>query len=305
MTISLTLVFLTGCQADDLSVPTLIATPHSSVTLALLGDVMLGRSVHPSAETFAALEPYLQSADLTLANLESPLTSAAVQTGSPYALCAPPENVQYLVRAGFDLLSLANNHHLDCGPTGLKETQSTLKAAGLGFIGPGPEPVYREINGIPLAFLGFDATGEFQLAAAVQAVQAVRQSGALVIVSMHWGVEYQSGASAGQKEIALALAGAGAALIVGQHPHVLQPAAWINAHKTLTLYSLGNALFDQYGLDSTRQSALALVTLDAGGVTGLQVIPFVLKVSESRLIAADAASARTILKNFESVLGGE
>jgi len=278
--------------------PALISPPASSVTLALLGDVMLGRDVHPDAETFAYLEPFLTSADLALANLESPLTTSPVQTESPYALCAPPENVKYLVDAGFDLLALANNHHLDCGPAGLIETQSTLTDAGLGFIGPDPEPVYRSIKGIRLAFLAFDAISEFDLEAAVQAVQSARESGTLVVVSMHWGMEYQSGASASQKQIAQALAEAGATLIWGHHPHVLQPAEWINDGKTLLFYSLGNALFDQYGLESTRRSALVIVTLDSKGIQEFSVVPFSIDYRNSRVMKAEQADAQRILQYF-------
>src|SRR5574341_1218178 len=72
------------------SVPLVTATTASSVTLALLGDVMLGRDIHPNAETFAFLTPSLTAADLALANLGSPLTDSPIKTGSPYALCAPP-----------------------------------------------------------------------------------------------------------------------------------------------------------------------------------------------------------------------
>ncbi len=258
---------------------------------------MLGRAVHPTPETFAYLEPFWASADLTLANLESPLTDAPVETKSDYALCAPPENVKYLMDAGFDLLSLSNNHSLDCGTKGLLETQSTLKNAGLGFIGS--EPVYRSINGIQLAFLAFDATTHFDSEAAVQAVRSARERGSVVVVSMHWGAEYQSGASARQKQIADQLAEAGAALIWGHHPHVLQPAKWINDSQTLVLYSLGNALFDQHGLDSTRRSALVLVTLDSHGVRELKAIPFVIEVPNSRIVEAGRADAQTILQYFK------
>jgi poly-gamma-glutamate capsule biosynthesis protein CapA/YwtB (metallophosphatase superfamily) len=292
LTLSLLLVLLSGCQANAFG-------PAPSVTLALLGDVMLGRGVHSSVQTFAYLEPFLKSADLALANLESPLTNAPIETQSQYQLCAPPENVRYLAEAGFDLFSLANNHHLDCGEKGLAETQSTLTEAGLGFIGPGPEPVYREINGVRLAFLAFDATSGFDLEAAVKAVRMARKSGAVVIISLHWGLEYQSGATPQQKQIAAQLAEAGAALIWGQHPHVLQRAEWVNNYKTLVLYSLGNVLFDQAGLANTRQSALALVTLDASGVKTLRAIPFAIDVPGSRLIEADPASVETILGYFK------
>ncbi len=275
------------------------SSPAPSVTLALLGDVMLGRAVHPSTETFSYLEPYLTSADLVLANLESPLTDAPVQTESPYALCAAPENVKYLVDASFDLLALANNHSLDCGTEGLLETQSTLTDAGLGFIGPGAEPAYRLKNGIRLAFLAFDATSRFDIETAVQAVRSAREAGDIVVVSMHWGAEYQAGASTGQKQIAEELAEAGAALIWGHHPHVLQPAEWIHDGRTLVLYSLGNALFDQYGLEATRRSALVLVTLDSSRVQELEIIPFLIDFQDSRIVEADLEDAQVIMNYFK------
>jgi len=275
------------------------SSPAPSVTIALLGDVMLGRAVRPSSETFSYLEPYLTSADLLLANLESPLTNAPVQTGSPYALCAAPENVKYLVDASFDLLALSNNHNLDCGTEGLLETQSTLTDAGLGFIGPAPEPVYRLMNGLRLAFLAFDATSGFDIETAVQAVRSAREAGDIVVVSMHWGAEYQAGASTGQRQIAGELAEAGAALIWGHHPHVLQPAEWIHDNKTLVLYSLGNALFDQYGLEATRRSALVFVTLDSSGAQGLEIIPFLIDFQDSRIVEADPEDAQVIMNYFK------
>jgi gamma-polyglutamate biosynthesis protein CapA len=291
-----------GCQASAYPPG---PTPDSSVTLALLGDVMLGRGVHPSAETFAYLEPFLTGANLALANLESPLTDAPPQGGSPYVLCAAPENIRYLVDAGFDTLSLSNNHRLDCGEDGMLETQRTLAEAGLGFVGPGPEPVYYSVNGMSLALLAFDATDRFDLEAAVQAVRSTREAGALVVVSMHWGAEYQAGASTGQTQIAGQLADAGAALIWGHHPHVLQPSAWMNPNssvhdrQTLVFYSLGNALFDQYGLEATRRSALALVTLTTDGVEGFQVIPFVIDIHNGRVVEAGQKDAEIIKGYFK------
>jgi poly-gamma-glutamate synthesis protein (capsule biosynthesis protein) len=214
-------------------------------------------------------------------------------------LCAPPGNVRYLADAGFDLLAIANNHNLDCGPDGLLETQNTLTEAGLGVIGPGPEPVHRSINGIPLAFLAFDAISGFDLDTAIQEVKSAREAGALVVVAMHWGLEYQSGPTASQKEVAEALSEAGATLIWGHHPHVLQPAECLNGGKSLVLYSLGNALFDQYGLEATRQSALVLVTLDANGVKEFRAIPFLIDARESRLHEPGQAEALRIMQYFK------
>ncbi len=296
---------LLACTACE-TVPELTATntspvpsPSLNVTLALLGDIMLGRDVHPTAETFAFLKPSLLSADLALANLESPLTEAPVQTDSSYVLCAPPKYANVLAEAGFDMLSLANNHRLDCGTEGLMDTQSTLEDSGLGFIGPDPQPVDRLIQGLPLAFLAFDATDDFQEETAVQAIRSARATGATVIVSIHWGAEYQTGISRTQEQIAQDLAVAGAALIWGHHPHVLQPARWINDHQTLVLYSLGNALFDQYGLANTRQSALVLVRLNSVGVQDFQVIPFSIDVQNSRILEASQEEFQVILKYFQ------
>ena len=102
-----------------------------------------------------------------------------------------------------------------------------------------------------------------------------------------------------QKQIADELSKAGAVLIWGHHPHVLQPAEWINDHKTLALYSLGNALFDQHGLESTRQSALVQVTLNASGVEKINAIPFLIDISNSRIVEPDPVSAETILGFFK------
>ena len=102
-----------------------------------------------------------------------------------------------------------------------------------------------------------------------------------------------------QKTIARELAAAGAALVWGHHPHVLQPAAWINDGKTLVLYSLGNALFDQHGLEAVRRSALVLVRLDASGVQGLEAIPFKIDVQNSRLVEAKGEDAQIIREYFE------
>ncbi|MGE5777562.1 MAG: CapA family protein, partial [Chloroflexota bacterium] len=126
-----------------------------------------------------------------------------------------------------------------------------------------------------------------------------QETGAIIVVSIHWGAEYQSCAATGQEQIAERLAEAGASLIWGHHPHVLQPAEWIHDRKTLVLYSLGNALFDQYGLDNTKQSALVLVTLGPQGVEKFEVIPFVINVPNSRIVEAGEREGQAIMEYFK------
>ena len=285
------LVFLTGCQA------------RRTVTLALLGDLMLGRGVNPTPDSLAYLVPDLSAADLALANLESPLAAVLPASDSTYNLCASSGHADLLSAWGFDLLSLANNHNLDCSPDGPADTISALDTAGIASIGPGMDPVYRDVNDLHLAFLAFDdISSPLDENAAVQAINSARLTGALVIVSVHWGAEYQGGASDRQKSLAEQFADAGAALIWGHHPHVLQPAAWIQppagsepaGGSTLVLYSLGNALFDQGGLDDTRQSALVVVTLGKDGVTSARSVPFEIDVINSRVVQPAAETAEKI-----------
>jgi poly-gamma-glutamate synthesis protein (capsule biosynthesis protein) len=276
-----------------------------TVNLALLGDLMLGRGVDPKTNSLAYLASDLSAADLALANLESPLSPLLPASDSNYNLCASSVQADLLSVWGFDLLSLANNHSLDCGPDGPAETRSALEAAGITSIGPGMQPVYREVNGLPLAFLTFDdISSPLDANAAVQAIHSARLTGAVVTVSIHWGAEYQGGASDRQKSLAQQFAEAGAALVWGHHPHVLQLAEWIGTQPcegskpsqgcTLVLYSLGNAMFDQGGLDDTRRSALVLVTLDADGVKSARVVPFEIDVLNSRVVQPDAETAEKI-----------
>jgi len=161
------------------------------------------------------------------------------------------------------------------------------------------------VNGLRLAFLAFDdISSSLDENAAVQVIRSVRLTGALVIVSIHWGTEYQGGASDRQISLAQEFGKAGAALIWGHHPHVLQPAEWIGTQPceglkhsqrcTLVLYSLGNALFDQSGLDDTRQSALVVVKLDENGVTSVRTVPFEIDINNSRIFQPDTGTAEKI-----------
>ena len=292
----------------------IIAAQHASqkVTLALLGDISLARGVQPNTDAFSALAVQLSSADLALANLESPLdpqwTPSEQNPSTPaYNLCAPAERAELLKGWGLDLLSLANNHAFDCSPDGLTQTVAALGSQNLiGIRSPSIDgamssPYYRNVNGLSLAFLAFDdVTQPIDIEAAAAEVQTAKNQGALVVVSVHWGAEYQAGASPRQKEVAQELAQAGATLIWGHHPHVMQPSEWLQTDNgsTLVFYSLGNALFDQYGLADTSRSALIFVTLDAQGVNEVQVVPYEIDAINSCVVPADLSTEQKILQRL-------
>ena len=276
-----------------------------TVTLALLGDINLGRGVFPTPASLALLTPELQAADIAFANLESPLSLDAYgrSAAAPlqYDLCAPAARASLLAAWGFDMLSIANNHRFDCGPDGLSETAAVLRAVDIYPVAYGVDSAYWSIPGIKLAFLAYDDVASLlDEKAAVREIRQAHAYGALVVVSVHWGAEYQAAPTERQITLAHLFAKAGAVLIVGSHPHVLQPAEWIPTEegKTLVLYSLGNALFDQPGLPDTRRSALVVVRLDAAGVQSVRYVPFVIDTTGSRLVAPDAATAAIIHENL-------
>jgi poly-gamma-glutamate capsule biosynthesis protein CapA/YwtB (metallophosphatase superfamily) len=285
-----------------------------SLKLALLGDVMLGRWVGQALcqngraacdwpAALATLAPVLSAADLALANLESPLTTAPM-TRENYDLRASPKSAQALSAAGLDLISLANNHIMDSGAAGLDDTQAVLRSWKLQGVGPNMEPVWRSFGNLRIAFLAFqDVRPRMDLNAAAGVVRQARKGGSLVVVSIHWGGEYQAGQNARQKEIAQALADAGAALVWGHHPHVLQPVVWLQGagqpFRTLVAYSLGNALFDQMMLPDTQQGAVLLVTINQNGVQEVQAAPFEIDVRRGRVKDASPKAADVIFHRLQ------
>jgi len=270
-----------------------------TLTLAFVGDVMLGRGVAQGLDgdwdaAFVDVQPWLAGADLAFANLESPLTTAPFVPpsggmGGRYDLRAPPEAVAALRGAGFDVVSLANNHALDAGPAGLAQVMTTLGGAGIvGLVDDGR--IYPSTHPPAHRFLAFDdSVGPLDVHAAAEAVATAAGQGGLVIVSIHWGGEYQASPSPRQRAVAQALAHAGADLVIGHGPHVLQRAEWVG--ETLVAYSLGNFLFDQpYPVDC-RWGAVLRVVVQNDRIVAVDALPTVAQRGRVRRAASEDAAA--------------
>lgn len=282
--------------------------PNTGVTLLAVGDVMLGRGVLAEPNPFADVTGWLQTADLILGNFEGVI--ADLESSSPppgYDLRMPETAVAQLRAAGFDVMGLANNHSLDLGPAGLEQTAAQLTAAGLVVIGAGPDwatavqPTIHTINEVRLALLAFNAipdpvgpdgiwaTGwtraDWELETAVAAVAAARTQADAVIVSIHWGYEYQLQVDPAQRRLAQAIFDAGADLIVGHHPHVVQETAVHNGR--FVAYSLGNFVFDQGQGETGRGLALRAI-FDGEGLLAVQALP-IHAGPRPRLLAAETA----------------
>jgi poly-gamma-glutamate capsule biosynthesis protein CapA/YwtB (metallophosphatase superfamily) len=252
-----------------------------TVSLALLGDAMLGRGVAAAHAVggweagFGSLAPVLRSADFAAANLESPIGCEASGDADRRVLLAPPGAADALSAAGIDFLTMVNNHARDGGPEAAACTQAALAERGILLVREPLQPLEIDAHGVAIAILAadfVDPAPDNYLADLALAVQAAKDAGRIVVVSLHWGLEYQSGTDPLQRQIAGSLAEAGADVIWGHHPHVIQPSEWIGG--TLVLYSLGNALFDQPEPALARRGDLAWVELDRSGVRGYASFAF-------------------------------
>jgi poly-gamma-glutamate synthesis protein (capsule biosynthesis protein) len=269
-----------------------------TVTLAAVGDVMLDRNAGRMLEKagpgwpFENVKQTLAGADAGFANLESPIAVDAPKVDKPIAFRASVRAADSLAGVGFKMVSLANNHAADCGRAGILETMRALRKAGIKWCGAGrnrPEaeaPVIVKVGGVRLAFVGFtefpegsrkrDDVPTMALADAGtirRSVGAARALADVVVVSLHWGEEYQDRPGEARRSLARVAAEAGADLIVGHHPHVLQGFEVINGvRRTLVAYSLGNFVFDQR-TEGTREGAILLVRLNRQGVVSASVVP--------------------------------
>ncbi|ACL65738.1 putative enzyme of poly-gamma-glutamate biosynthesis (capsule formation)-like protein [Anaeromyxobacter dehalogenans 2CP-1] len=273
---------------------------EARVTLAAVGDVLMHDAVKRAAEArradapdagyawlFAPVADLLGAADLTFANLETPIAPQASQGSRAFVFNAPPAVIAALQRAGVDLVAVANNHAMDQGRRGFEETLRWLRAAGLPYVGAGPAPraagpVRIERNGLALAFLGYtyglnqdgnacppaaarcEQVAEVDRARMVEDVRAAAASADAVIVSVHWGVEYQQAPRADEVDLAHRLADAGALVVLGHHPHVLQPVELYrraDGRTAVIAYSLGNFVSNQ------SRNYVAGVTPDAVAAT--------------------------------------
>lgn len=267
------------------------------VTIALIGDVMLGRDVAQARQAggweaaLSSLAPILEHADFALANLESPIRCAEPFTEDPRILTAPIESVAALEAAGLNIISLTNNHALDAGREGVLCTENALRAQGISTLTTEQNRLDVNLHGLEIVFLSWDMVGAgADPALLIQQVESLHALGKTIIVSIHWGIAFQVEADPLQKRIAHRLTQAGAAVIWGHHPHVVQGVE--RRESSVILYSLGNAVFDQYSPPAARRGMLAWIELDARGVRFVSTVLFDIHPQTGRAGWPDPGSLR-------------
>ncbi|MBN1495872.1 MAG: CapA family protein [Spirochaetes bacterium] len=266
-----------------------------AIRLVFAGDTMMDRKVKKSVDNnadgdyrflFEYTADYLSGADIAFTNLESVISDAGyAQVYFEIAFEADPASVDGLTCAGIDVVSVANNHAFDYTRTAFKDCLERLTAAGITYIGGGVfeeayAPKVFDVKGTKIAYLAFTLTGNISESVmavdeddpdragvawyypeyADPAIQRARSMADIVVVSVHFGEEYETVQNEEQIEVAEHLVDQGATLVVGHHPHVVQPlASYGGGH---IAYSLGNFIFDQSDETTHRGMVLEVTVRD-------------------------------------------
>lgn len=249
----------------------------SKITISAIGDVLLHRAVYRDASVgesydfkpiFEPVKPYLEKADITFANSESIISGKEIGVSDYPQFGSPEEIGDALKWVGVDIVSMANNHTMDKRERGVRAAIENWKKIGMEYTGAYESEEDRErvriieANGIKVAFVAYTygtngipvPEDKPYLVALLdretmsKEIRRAKEQADAVVVSLHFGVEYQLLPNEEQKDWAQFAANEGADIILGHHPHVLQPAEWITREdggKTFVIYSLGNFLAAQ------------------------------------------------------------
>jgi len=294
------------------------AAPHQR-TLIFAGDVMLsrgvGRKMYAKGDwgyPFRQVSGVLHAADLAYCNLECPISDQGRNLHHLYSFRADPRAVDGLKSAGFTIVSEANNHAYDWGPPALLDTLGRLHAVGIRTVGAGENtleahhPTVVDLGGVRVAFLAYvnidpqdAAAGAHHPGVAWLDVEQVtadirfaRYLADLVVVCPHWGVEYATAPTRRQEELARKMIDAGADLIVGSHPHVVQPL--VQYHGRWVAYSLGNFIFDQQD-PATHRGLMLKVTVRDKKIAEVTKVPIEINADCQALLATPKTGASQLL----------
>lgn len=246
-------------------------------TLAAIGDILIHDRVYENAKIkssydfhpmFQMIQSSLKKPDILLANQETILGGVKLGLSSYPCFNSPQQVGNALIDSGVDIVSTANNHALDRGEKGLITSINYLNKLNLPHVGTYTSQKSHDTlqilssNGIKIAYLSYTygtngipiPKGKDFLVNLIdktkmkEEIQRAKKKADVVVMSVHWGIEYQRFPNKEQKQLASFLVNQGVDIIFGHHPHVLQPMAWIKAkdgRKALVVYSLGNFLSGQ------------------------------------------------------------
>ena len=302
----------------------------SEITVGFMGDVMLGRNVSDYLDThknytflWNAIVPILKNNDFNIANLETTFTEWQEAAQKTFTFKSNPIHVQALKEANIGIVNLANNHILDFGKQGLEDTIKTLDSMHIQHAGAGSTlqqaqaPVFFESKGISFALLGITDNEPEWLAAhhkagtnyipidkssllpLTQQIKELKKKVDNVIVSIHWGPNWNIRPPEIFRNFAHTLIRAGADVIHGHSAHIFQG---IEIYKNkIILYSTGDFI-DDYAIDEklhNDRSFLFLISFTQKGPESLRLIPIIIK--NMQVTKAPYATARAMFKKIQSL----
>lgn len=276
---------------------------EEDIRLVFGGDVTLAAwyadvvpYVYDHEWPFARLQGLFRSADVVMVNCETAITRSERREPKRFNFRMDPDLVPIFPKGGISIVTLANNHVYDYGAEGLRDTLAYLDEAGVKHVGAGMTlaearlPVFRDIKGKRLAFLGY---GNYSPATengpgtayrypehVASDIRLAKESGAdIVIVNFHWGLERATEPTERDRTLAYLAIDSGADVIVGHHPHVLQPVE-IYRGKVIA-YSLGNFVFGG-NRRAGKDSALLEVIVAPSGDIVHRILPIRIDTAETR-----------------------
>ncbi len=304
-------------------------TVRRPVTLAFAGDVHFmkmpgARLAHDPATALGPVAAVLRRADVAMVNLETTVTTRGTPQQKNYRFRAPPSAFRALLAAGVDVVTMANNHGMDYGLVGLRDSLAAADAARFPLVGIGRNaaqayaPWVAIVGGQRIAILGATQVLEPGLQAAwtagsdkpglasthderrlLAAVRRARTLADIVVVYVHWGEEGNPCPSGPQRKTAQLLARAGAEIVVGTHAHTLQGNGWLG--NTYIAYGLGNFYWWNWFSASNRTTGVLTLTVAAGRVTHTAWTPAVIRQGAPiPLTGAAATEARSRLAALRS-----
>ncbi|MGB4504015.1 MAG: CapA family protein [Syntrophaceticus sp.] len=291
-------------------------------TLTANGDLMLSRRVavamteNGTYYPFEQMAPLLKKSDLTFGNLETSLSRRGTPIpGKGIWFRSDPAVAGALKEAGYDVLSIANNHILDYDSPALLDTLEFLREQGIDPVGGGRDldeavqPVIKEFKGQKIAFIAatemadifwsyqyprtFEARPDipgvqkFDVDELVNTVSSLRDQVDTIVVSLHWGTEYSDYPEEYQKEAAHRLVDAGAKLVIGHHPHCLQGVEMYNG--SFIAYSLGNFVYDKQRRPKCQETVLIKTFFQGKELERVELYPVMISYEQPRTAQRDDA----------------
>lgn len=263
-----------------------IATLSASRRRVLIatGDVIPARVVNIQATKredflwpFAKTADILKQGDITFIDLETPLTKNCPLINDGFKFCGDERHINGLLSSGVDVASIGNNHAGNYGIDGVKNTIELLKSKDILVTGT-DGPVYTDVRGITFAFLGYNDIGYKEEGISWADTELIkkeifdsRKKADVVVVGVHWGVEYVSQPSERQKELAHLFIDSGADVVIGNHPHWIQP---IELYKDKFIsYAHGNFVFDQEWSKETKEGVVGKYTFYDDDLIDVEFLP--------------------------------